>query len=593
MEGLKYIFIISLLQTSIYAQDPIIDTTTGKIKGSTISVQNVDLDVFLGIPFAKPPVGNLRFRRPEPIERWSGIKDTKQHVAACVQPENKKYDHLEGSEIWKIKTNISEDCLYLNIWAPTESRKSRSNLTTMIWIYGGSFVSGSTTVELYNGKWIAASQNIIVASMNYRVGPFGFLSLNDERAPGNMGLLDQNLAIKWIRDNIASFGGDPDKLTLFGQSAGAASVGFHVVSPLSRKLFRNAIMMSGSPSSPWAIKSIERNIHRAKAMASIVKCPINNTKAMIDCFLEADANTLALAQFAYLDDFMKITFTPVVDHYFLPGKPSEILNDETVKKDVLTGFVENEGSLFLLMAFPNEFPFNGTVPIGTDTAHASIKKITRPISLNPLQMDVITYLYGSRVFSFPETEKYRYILEQVGGDTSFKCPAIKLAEQFSTHSNVYMYSFEFQSRLNPWPKWLGVMHGYDVIFAFGLPLFGNKFTEEDKLVAERLTSFFANFSKSGNPSNGDCSDCSSDPWPKFTPKTPKYIVIDGKAKPETKKNYMKNICGFWGDVLPELNTSFCPVLTSGSQNIWTFQRRILTSFTSLSFSLILLGNFLF
>ncbi|CAI9727867.1 cholinesterase 2-like [Octopus vulgaris] len=591
MEGLKYIFIISLLKTYVYALDPIIDTTTGKIKGSTISALKVDLDVFLGIPFAKPPVGNLRFRRPEKIERWSGIKETKEHVAACVQPVSKKYDDLKGSEIWKIKTNISEDCLYLNIWVPSEARTLRSNLTTMIWIHGGAFVSGTTTVELYNGKWLAASQNIIVASMNYRVGPFGFLSLNDERAPGNMGLLDQNLAIQWIRDNIASFGGDPDKLTLFGQSAGAASVGFHVVSPLSRKLFRNAIMMSGSPTSTWAFRPLDRNIDRAKAMAFAIKCPMNNTKAMIDCFLEADANTLALAQFYNVDDFIKVTFTPVVDNYFLPGKPSEILNDKTVKKDVLTGFVENEGSLFLLSAFPKQFPINKIVPMRTDTAHTLMNDITRPTYLNPQQMNVITYLYGSRVFSFPETEKYRYIIEQVAGDTSFKCPAIKLAEQFSTHSNVYMYSFEFRSRLTPWPKWLGVMHGYDIFFAFGHPLSGKNFSEKDKLVTEKLTSSFVNFSKSGNPNNGDCFDCSNDPWPKFTLESQKYVVIDKKS--ETKENYMNNICGVWSELLPKLERPLCPELTSGSQNIWTFQGRILTSFTSMFFSLILFGNFLF
>eukprot|EP00106_Octopus_bimaculoides_P021335 XP_014788777.1 PREDICTED: acetylcholinesterase-like [Octopus bimaculoides] len=494
MEGLKYIFIISLLQTSIYAQDPIIDTTTGKIKGSNISVQNVNLDVFLGIPFAKPPVGNLRFRRPEPIERWSGIKDTKEHVSACVQQVQ---GGIGGESLWNLKTNISEDCLYLNIWAPTESRKSRSNLTTMIWIHGGAFVSGSSTLEIYDGKWLATSQNIIVASLNYRLGPFGFLSLNDERAPGNMGLLDQNLAIKWIRDNIASFGGDPDSLTLFGHSAGSASVGFHTISPLSRKLFKNAIMMSGSTTSPWAIRSIDRNIDRAKAMAFALKCPMGNTKAMIDCFLEADAKKLAEAQSFNLDDYLKVTFTPVVDNYFLSGNLSEILNDKTVKKDVLTGFVENEGSVFLLVAFPKELPIKGNAQIGTDTAHKLIKSVTEPTNLNSLQMDVITYLYGSRVFSFPETEKYRYIIEQVAGDTAFKCPAFKFAEQFSSHSNVYMYSFEFRSRLNLWPKWLGVVHGYDVIFAFARPLPKKDYADEDKIVTERMSSFFVNFSKSG------------------------------------------------------------------------------------------------
>ncbi|CAI9727865.1 cholinesterase 2-like [Octopus vulgaris] len=423
----------------------------------------------------------------------------------------------------------------------------------MIWIHGGAFVSGSSTLEMYDGKWLATSQNIIVASLNYRLGPFGFLSLNDERAPGNMGLLDQNLAIKWIHDNIASFGGDPGSLTLFGHSAGSASVGFHTISPLSRKLFRNAIMMSGSTTSDWAIRSIDRNIDRAKAMASALKCPVDNTKLMIDCFLEADAKKIAEAQSFKLDDYLQVTFTPVVDNYFLSGNLNEILNDKTVKKNVLTGFVENEGSIFVLTAFAKEIPVNGIATMGTDTAHKLMKSITQPTYLNSLQMDVITYLYGSRVFSVTEAEKYRYIIEQVAGDTAFTCPAFKFAEQFSRHSNVYMYSFEFRSRLNPWPKWLGVVHGYEVIFTFAHPLSRKEFAEEDKIVTERMSSFFVNFSKSGNPNNGGCSDCSNDPWPKFTPENQKYIVIDDKAEPETKENYMNNICGFWTDLLPKMD----------------------------------------
>ncbi|XP_014788401.1 acetylcholinesterase, partial [Octopus bimaculoides] len=171
MEELKYIFIISLLITYVHAEDPVIDTTTGKINGSTISVQNFDLDVFLGIPFAKPPVGNLRFRRPETIEKWSGIKETKKYGSSCEQ----FIESNDAADADSWKNNLSEDCLYLNIWAPTEARKFHSNLTTMIWIYGGGFISGSSAKDVFDGRWLAVSQNIIVASLNYRLGPFGFL----------------------------------------------------------------------------------------------------------------------------------------------------------------------------------------------------------------------------------------------------------------------------------------------------------------------------------------------------------------------------------------------------------------------------------
>uniref|UniRef100_A0A0L8G7V6 Carboxylic ester hydrolase n=1 Tax=Octopus bimaculoides TaxID=37653 RepID=A0A0L8G7V6_OCTBM len=558
MEGLKYIFIIFLLKIYVHAEDPIIQTTKGKIKGSTVLIQGVEVDVFLGIPFAQPPVGNLRFRQARPTRPWSGVKETKKHVSSCVQVKDTAFGDFEGSNMWNPNTVMSEDCLYLNIWAPSEARKSRLNLATMIWIYGGAFMSGSSTLDIYDGRWLAASENVIVASLNYRVGPFGFLSLNDVRAPGNMGLLDQTLAIQWIRDNILSFGGNPKKLTLFGESAGSASVSLHVVSPLSRSLFRNAIMMSGASTAAWATVPVEDNIARAKEMADFLKCPTENTTLMIDCFLEADAHKLANAQFHNLHTFLPYTFNPIVDGAFLTQKPIEYLKNEPLKKDVLVGYVKNEGTYFLIYSLSKYFPLKGTVPIHKSIAGKLINKVIAPLRANSVQLDLISYLYGSHVYASSETEKYRYILDQAAGDVLFKCPAIEFAQEYSKHGKVYMYSFEFRSSVNPWPKWAGVMHGYEIEFLFAQALSGKNYSKEENLVTKRTTSFFTNFSKSGNPNDGDCSGCSNEPWPEFTLKNQKYLVIDDKPKLETKENYMNNICGFWSNFFPSLTDHKCP-----------------------------------
>ncbi|XP_029641594.1 cholinesterase 2-like isoform X3 [Octopus sinensis] len=590
MEGLKYIFIISLLKIYVLAEDPIIDTTTGTIKGSTFSVQNVDIDVFLGIPFAKPPVGNLRFKRPEPIERWSGIKETKKHVSSCIQLVE-AFDHIEGADSFKVNTNISEDCLYLNIWAPTEARKSHSNLATMIWIYGGALVSGTSTLDAYDGRFLAASQKIIVASLNYRVGPFGFLSLNDERAPGNMGLLDQTLAISWIRDNIASFGGDPDKLTLFGQSAGAISVSFHVMSPISRKIFRNAIIMSGIATTDWSVRSKEGNIERAKEMAAFLKCPTENDKVMLDCFLNADANNISMGQYYNFKNITEFPFAPIIDNYFLQEKPKEIVQNKKMKKDVMIGFLKNEGSLMILIRYPEYFAPNTNVPVNKSVAHKMMRNLIEPKQLNSLQLESISHLYGSHVDTSSETEKYRYILDQVAGDIMFKCPTINFSKEFSTYSNVYMYSFEYRPKVMPWPEWMGVIHGSDVYFAFSQLLSDEKYSPEVKFVSKMLSSYFANFSKSGNPNNGDCSDCSSEPWSKYTPESQKYLVIDEKPRMASKETSLYSICSFWSDLLPQLKEPSCPA--GESQNDWTFQLKILTSVTAILFILKLFQKFLF
>ncbi|GAB1603547.1 cholinesterase 2-like [Argonauta hians] len=572
MEALKYILL--LFVGYVYTEGTTVRTTSGKISGSRISVLNTDIDVFLGIPYAKPPVGDLRFRRPEPVEPWNGVKETKTYSNSCMQVKDTAFGNFEGSDMWNANTNLSEDCLYLNIWVPRDARKPHSSLTTMIWIYGGSFNSGTSSLDLYNGQWLAASENVIVASLNYRLGPFGFLYLNDKRAPGNMGLLDQNLAIKWIRDNIASFGGDPNKLTLFGESAGSASVSLHVVSPLSRKLFNNAIMMSGTQMAPWVVVPYQENLERAKEMAVYLKCPTENNEEMLDCFLKADAEKLAIGQFYNLNKILPISFGPVIDDYFLVKNPREILRNKSMKKDVLLGFLKNEGMFFLFYAFAKYFSLGDNAPIDKLTGFSLMRKVNEPKYINIPQLETISYLYGSHVYSKTETDKYRYILDQMFGDVSFKCPTIEFAQEFSTHSNVYVYSFEHRSRVNPWPKWAGIMHGYEIEFVFAQALSGKNYSKVDTSVTQMVTSFFANFSKSSNPS-GDCPTCTKGIWPKFKPKSQKYIVINNKPKIGIEENYMNNICGFWSDLFPKLNQCYKPELKSGSQNIVTSPWRVL------------------
>ncbi|GAB1602532.1 cholinesterase 1-like [Argonauta hians] len=587
MEPLKYVFIVSVIFHG-YSQvigTTIIDTTSGKIKGSTISVLNTDLNVFLGIPFAKPPVGDLRFRRPEPVDRWEGVKETKQFSASCMQSKSGSYlfDIFPQPELWKSNSNLSEDCLYLNIWAPTKPRNPGSNLTTMVWIHGGAFLLGSSSLKLHNGRWLAASENVIVASFNYRLGVFGFLLLDDERAPGNMGLMDQILAIKWIRDNIASFGGDPNKLTLFGESAGSMSVSLHVVSPLSRNLFNNAIMMSGTYSARWGLNTAEQNRKNAKEMAEAFKCPANNPGKMLDCFLEASTTKL-VGQFHKKDTYYLCSFCPFVDNYLIPNNVTELLNDKHLKKDVLAGFVKNEGSLFLPL--PVYSPTNSTVSINKSIANTIIKLITRMPHLQDVILDTIYYIYSPSVYSDSKADKYRKILERFISDYWFKCRTIEYAQTFSIHSNVYIYSFEYLSKLAKLPKLLGVSHGSDVRIVFGHALSGRRnYSDKDIAVTKMMTSLFANFSKSGNPNNGDCNHCSSEPWTKFAPNSQKYIVLNDPTRLEMKDDYMNNICGFWSDIFPRRSQHLDPVPTSGAEKSWNFHRRILASFITILLSL--------
>ncbi len=230
---------------------------------------------FLGIPFAEPPIGRLRFRKPEPKRAWRTPLNASSLSASCVQSSDKYFGDFYGANMWNANTPTSEDCLYLNVFVPGHI-DANARLAVLVWIYGGGFWSGTATLDIYDGKIFAAEENVIIVSMNYRVSVLGFIYLGREDAPGNMGLWDQLMAIRWVRSNIDVFGGDADSITLFGESAGAASVSMHMLSAHSTPYFRRAIVQSGSATAPWAIESREVALPRPVAMYEAMRCDGTN-----------------------------------------------------------------------------------------------------------------------------------------------------------------------------------------------------------------------------------------------------------------------------------------------------------------------------
>ena len=220
---------------------------------------NRDVHAWYGIPYAEPPTGDLRFRHPRHPKAWEGIKETTKQPNTCVQIKDTMFPGFSGSEIWNANTPISEDCLYLNVVVPAVKPQKAA---VLVWIFGGGFYSGTSTLDLYDMRVLVAQENIIMVSMQYRVASLGFLYSKTDDAPGNAGLFDQRMALEWIKDNIENFGGNPENVTIFGESAGAASVGYHLLSPLSRNLFSQAIMQSASALVPWGVVTQEESIMR-------------------------------------------------------------------------------------------------------------------------------------------------------------------------------------------------------------------------------------------------------------------------------------------------------------------------------------------
>src|SRR5271163_3591024 len=217
-------------------------TLSGPVQGTT----DDGIAAYLGIPFAAPPVGDLRWRAPQPVAPWKDVLPADKFAPGCMQTP------LVSPAIGFEPIPISEDCLYLNVWTPAKTPRDR--LAVMVWIYGGGFTTGATSIPIYNGANLA-KKGVIVVSVSYRVGALGFLAHSELSAEsnghsGNYGLLDQIAGLQWVMDNIAAFGGDPKRVTIFGESAGGISVSMLTASPLAKGLFQGAISESGGSFGP-------------------------------------------------------------------------------------------------------------------------------------------------------------------------------------------------------------------------------------------------------------------------------------------------------------------------------------------------------
>ena len=384
---------------------------------------------------------------------------------------------------------MSEDCLYLNIWQPEGGSEKKA---VMVWIHGGGFVLGASTLALYDGEILASVGDVIVVSLQYRLGTFGFLRLGT-KAAGNVGLMDQTLAIKWVHDNIQSFGGDKDRITLFGESAGAASVSYHLISPMSRDLFKYGILMSASVPAEWTFVPPADATRYGLVLAKSYGCSTSTAVEAVDCLLKADPKEIVKQQnrnFSFL-------LLPTIDGQFLAKAPLDYLEKGDFKHTcVLTGATSNEGTILLAFYLLYEKRMqNGTeIPIFSAGQFANNVRVVLN-NASDLLINKLVKVYGSPNSS----AAYTSALEQMIGDKMMKCPVERLAKEFY-HRNlpVYYYEYGHRTSVNPWADWMGVMHGDEIDHVFGLPLApSSKYTEQEKKFSRDLIKYWTNFAKSG------------------------------------------------------------------------------------------------
>ncbi|XP_035317406.1 liver carboxylesterase isoform X2 [Cricetulus griseus] len=515
------------------AVSPIRSTHTGQVRGSLLHVKDGDIGVhtFLGIPFAKPPVGSLRFAPPEPPEPWSGVRDGTSHPAMCLQTDIMNSEFAKKMNLIMPPTSMSEDCLYLNIYTPAHAHEG-SNLPVMVWIHGGGLAIGMASMN--DGSILAATEDIVMVSIQYRLGILGYFSTGDEHARGNWGYLDQVAALHWVQQNIAFFGGNPGRVTIFGASAGGTSVSSLVVSPMSKGLFHGAIMQSGVALLPDLISEKSEVVYTV--MANLSGCEAKDSEALVHCLRDkTEAEILAINQV-----FLMIPAT--VDGTFLTKHPRELLDSVDFHPvPSIIGIDSDEcGWGIPLMKGLDHVIKN----ITRETLSALLKSTAAQMMLPPECGDLLMEEYMGGVKD-PQTlqAQFRELLE----DFMFVIPALQVAYFQRSHAPVYFYEFQHQPSYvkHVRPSHVRADHGDHLPFVFGSHLWGMKvdFTEEEKLLNRRMMKYWANFARHGNPNSEGLPY-----WPELV-HNEQYLKLD--IQPAVGRALKAEKLRFWTITLPQ------------------------------------------
>lgn len=480
-------------------EGPIVNTRYGKIKGT----QANDLNVWRGIPFAAPPIGSLRFHAPQPPEPWSYVRDAFEFGPVCHQPADSRGTRFGGEQPLH-----SEDCLYLNIWSPAVNEEA---LPVMVWIHGGTFVTGAGSQPLFDGTSLASQGNVIVVSINYRLGPLGFLHLAPwgEGFASNQGLLDQIAALEWIQDNINAFGGDPKRVTVFGESAGSMSIAALLAMPAARGLFSGAIMQSGTSQTlqPQQAEGITAALLTELGISPQGELSLLTSLPVEDIMEAAERMTIKLS-----GDSLSMYFQPVIDNHTLPSDPAEAVAKGAAKGiPLLIGTNRDEGNLFFRE--------------GSNTADFEQ-------SLRALEMLMGVDNLSEVARHYPESwEGQADILT----DLYFWCSSVSFAERQRDHAPVWMYRFDWA--VSGHPLLNKAVHGAEIVFAFNnLPLlrsFGLEVTASMKRLAEAMQGAWAAFAHRRDPGTPEV------PWPQYHPQDRATLIFDEHTRivhdPEQEK----------------------------------------------------------
>ncbi|MCH1918723.1 carboxylesterase family protein [Shewanella sp. A3A] len=449
-------------QLSATAQNgPIVQTQAGRIQGFT--EQNVD--TFLGIPYAKPPVGELRWQRPLSATPWRGIKQTTEFGPSCMQAPTKGFIR-----------EFSEDCLTMNIWRPNNAKEP---LPVMVWIHGGGFVMDSAATDVYHGQEFAKA-GVILVSFDYRMGRLGFFahsSLEGNLFKGNYGLMDQIKALRWVQDNIIQFGGDPRNVTVFGESAGGMSVNVLLTSRFGRDLFNRAIIQSGGGRDVMlGLESWQQAKQQGETFAKSVG--IEGT----------DAAALAKLRALPVDKLVgNLGLFNLPENAATYSGP--MIDGQVIEQPLTTSYSKG--------AFAR-------MPLLVGATDADIGFVNRKVATRADALSVFGDKAAAADKAYPADLPPMAVAGQIATQQAMIEPARYVARTFAANDlPVWQFRFGYVASANQ-GKWPGALHASDIPFVFNTiaAAYGDKVTPADQQVADMLLQYWVNFAKTGNP-NGD------------------------------------------------------------------------------------------
>jgi len=469
---------------------------SGPVSGTTLAGEP-PVTVYGGIPYAAPPVGKLRWRPPQPVEPWSAVRACTEFGPACPQPK---------ALVGLTPPKQSEDCLTLNVWTPAPSPDAR--LPVMLWIHGGGHTTGAGSIAFYDGKHLARDGGVVLVTINYRLGPFGYMAHpllskeSEHGVSGNYGLLDQIASLRWVQRNIAGFGGDPGRVTIFGESAGAVSVCRLMVSPLAKGLFHRAIAQSGGA------HGRNRHLRQTRPLQEAMEKVGERIARSLGC--DGAPDPLAAMRARTPQELLDATspaqglygrglrFGPVVDGYAIPEDPP-IVFQEGRQHDVpfLTGSNADEGTLFL-----RQLPVRGVVAY-----RRMLKRFFGD--------------HTDRVFElFPARTRadVREAASRLAGISAFVAPARCLVRAMEkVPSPAWLYHFTRVPQQSK-AKGLGAFHGLEIAYVFGTLEGRTGFDQADRTLARTMLRCWARFAATGDPNGPGLPE-----WPAYRTATDQHL----------------------------------------------------------------------